>query len=101
MIMVSARLTRRWHSCADLTNGAIPASLVGSNFAARLAPQRQYLAANGYAATHLDALFVISARRFGWMRGIRGTTRWSGCHVRGSARWTGCHIRFESIGLDH
>ena len=97
MIMVSARLTRRWHSCADLTNGAILASRVGSNFAARFAPQWQYLAANGYAATHL----VISARRFGWMRGIRGSTRWSRCHVRGSARWTGCHIRFESIGLDH
>ena len=92
MIMVSARLTRRWHSCADLTNGAIPASLVGSNFAARLAPQRQYLAANGYAATHLHALFVdaISARRFGWMR-----------DVRGSARSSRCHNRFESIGLDH
>ena len=58
-----------------LANAAIAASRVGSNFGARPAPERQYLAslrsglwdllANDYAATYLDASFVaaISARR--------------------------------------
>jgi len=75
-----------------LAKAALSALRVGPNFAARLAPERQYLAANGYAATYLDAWFVdaISARRFGWMPDSRG-----------SARWSRCHNRFESIGLDH
>src|SRR5262249_27418080 len=45
---------------------------------------RQYLAANGYAATYLDAWFVdaISARRFGWMPDSLGSARWTRCHNR-------------------
>jgi len=76
MIMISARLTRgrRLSSSHALAKAAISALRVGSNFAARLAPERQYLAANGYAPAYLDAWFVdaISARRFGWMRDING-----------------------------